>query len=273
MNFINVSNKAKFMITKDILILSIVLIISIIFIIVGIKLLNKSRHLTRIGVKTTGTIIDAQIKQRMSLESSSSYKVVEFVDVNSKSFQFRGKIGLAPYGNMSVGEKVSILYDPSNPENASIDDFKERELPWIVVLSIGAFLFLISSGIFVWASQNHKNIQDLQVNLAKISPPNPVIFVYKEFEFVAPNDSRSNPTLVIAKRNNIIVWQKELKDVIFDQNLEKDVQWLRYSISGMSIFNLKGKDVLNVHINGINTYYRIDLETGEYIDKFVDIRR
>lgn len=89
---------------------------------------------------------------------------------------------------------------------------------------------------------------------SKIAVQKEVSILSGQYEYTAPN-KLDKPSLVIAKKDGNIVWQKELVTPEVDPNLEKDVQLLKYFVTSIR----SGR--YDTIINGIQKY----LEDALYV--------
>jgi len=75
--------------------------------------------------------------------------MVEFTDNNERAFRFTSR-----YGSSSLdyhkGERVSIIYDPENPNNAEIKAVANNKLVWIMVGGMGTVFSLVGVWLFVF---------------------------------------------------------------------------------------------------------------------------
>ena len=133
-----------------IIVSSAVFVVSIIFVVMGVKFLNQAKYMSKFGVKTTGKIVNGAVAMSMISHKSSSYKVVEFTSSDNVTVTFSGKIGLSPTGDKHIGDAIGVMYDPKNPNNAVIDSYAERNMPWIVLLAIGGGLLVESISGWVY---------------------------------------------------------------------------------------------------------------------------
>lgn len=105
---------------------------------------EKHAHLLVKGTKTSGTIVAVV---PMHVSTATSYQaVISFSDTKDE-YRFQEWTGsrIAP----SVGARVSVIYDPADPDFAMIDRGYLNYLPWAPCAAIGVFLFLVAlRGLF-----------------------------------------------------------------------------------------------------------------------------
>ena len=95
----------------------------------------------------------------------SSRPVVRYA-VDGKPFEITGWMSTSPPA-YSVGEKVTVLYNPENPADGRIDSFVERWLFPVVFGGVGALLLVI--GVVIWLATRPRKpaLSDAE----EVSPP------------------------------------------------------------------------------------------------------
>ncbi|HTT32737.1 MAG TPA: DUF3592 domain-containing protein [Methylomirabilota bacterium] len=74
--------------------------------------------------------------------SRTSYRaIVSFTDRSGRAFTHRDEIGMNP-PSFSVGQRVTIFYDPENPQKAMIDRGAKNYLISGIALGLGALITL-----------------------------------------------------------------------------------------------------------------------------------
>lgn len=92
-----------------------------------------SWQLDQNGQTTTGTVV--RLEESDSSEGGCCVysPVIEFVATNDQMYSFEGDTASDPPA-YEVGEEVSVLYDPTNPDTAQINKWGERWLfPLIII--------------------------------------------------------------------------------------------------------------------------------------------
>jgi hypothetical protein len=92
-----------------------------------------SWQLDQKGQTTTGTVV--RLEESDSSEGGCCVysPVIEFVANNDLTYSFEGDTASDPPA-YDVGEEVSVLYDPTNPDTAQINKWSERWLfPLIII--------------------------------------------------------------------------------------------------------------------------------------------
>jgi Protein of unknown function (DUF3592) len=101
--------------------------------------ISKSKFVDR-AVRAEGTVVDVELKTSRSTDSSrrttSRYPVVEFQARNEQRVRFTSS---ASKSGASVGDRVTVLYDPSNPRDASLSGVGQLWLLPIIFGGIGIF--------------------------------------------------------------------------------------------------------------------------------------
>jgi len=118
-----------------------VCLLAIGFIGLGMYLGRATSHLLATGVRAEGQVV--------SMESSSSsnnsytyYPVVAFDAGSAGRMRFKDRFGSNP-PSYSTGQKVTVIYDPANPQTASIDHGIGNWLGSVLSVSGGAILLLM----------------------------------------------------------------------------------------------------------------------------------
>jgi Protein of unknown function (DUF3592) len=93
--------------------------------------------------------------------------VFSFKAADGKAYSVTSHASSDPPG-FDVGDEVTVLYDPSNPQQARIDTFWQLWAVPVVLGSIGTFFFIIAS-VFVFA------FRALARRAALATPPHPSI--------------------------------------------------------------------------------------------------
>ena len=114
---------------------------------------KQHAHLLVSGTHTTGTIVSV-VPVRASYQgsgttrsSSTSFQpVVSFVS-GTDEFRFQEWKGTSI--SSSVGTKVSVIFDPSDPDIAMMDRGYLNYLPWAPCAAIGLFLLVVATKGFL----------------------------------------------------------------------------------------------------------------------------
>lgn len=113
---------------------------------------KQHAHLLLKGTNTTGIIVSVIPVQffggsNSSSSSTTSYQAVVSFSAQGDQFRFQEWKGtrIAP----SLGARVRVIYDPSNPEIAMVDRGFLNFLPWAPCAVIGGLLFLAAVKGFV----------------------------------------------------------------------------------------------------------------------------
>lgn len=127
-------------------------IIGTIFSAVGFGFAWSSWSLLSVAERTEGTVIRMVARQRgaHNRNRGGAAPVVEF-HVAGERHEYHSKLSTSP-PQFSVGEKVTILYDPKNPRDAGIDSFVTLWLFPTVFGGIGAVMLTVAAviGITSW---------------------------------------------------------------------------------------------------------------------------
>lgn len=127
-------------------------IIKYLFTLVGMGMLlgtffiyDNTRSFLSSAVKAEGTVIEL-VRSRSS--DSTTYRPVVHFSLNGQQLEFTSSSGSNPPG-YSRGEKVEVLYTPTNPQDARINSFFSVWGSAVILGGLGAVFFLIGTGILL----------------------------------------------------------------------------------------------------------------------------
>lgn len=119
-------------------------IFGIIIAIYGFSFLTEDNKLGENGETVKGKVIDIRKKAiyrspivSFTTKEGKTYTFVSRMEVNVDLFDYK------------IGQEVDVIYDKTNPTNAQIDAFLERNFPQLFLGGFGAFLMLFGL-IFRW---------------------------------------------------------------------------------------------------------------------------
>ena len=93
----------------------------------GTKLLQTTLKLQFNGVVTTGTVSETkEIPNRNLAFPSSDYQLTVSFEVDGQTYTTLSNIYYPPQDGDWVGEPMQVIYDPTNPNTALINNFNER---------------------------------------------------------------------------------------------------------------------------------------------------
>jgi hypothetical protein len=117
---------------------------------IGVFLIYKSTSLFLAeATKTEGTVVD--LVQSRSSDSTTYRPVVHFINQNGQKIEFMSTTGSNP-PSYSKGQKVEVLYRPTEPQNAKINGFFSLWGGSAILGGLGGVFFLIGSGIILAGS-------------------------------------------------------------------------------------------------------------------------
>ncbi|WP_163832522.1 DUF3592 domain-containing protein [Spartinivicinus ruber] len=124
----------------------------IIFVVIGLVCLglgyfmySKITWLYFEGNEASGTVVGYSIDHKWRYqEQDISYPVVEFVTDRSIKLNAVVRIGFAE-PNYSVGEKVTVYYNPLNPHDVLSFSFVHFFIPLILLIGVGLLFFLFGA--------------------------------------------------------------------------------------------------------------------------------
>lgn len=155
-------------------------LVGVIFALVGAGLLvgsffsfSSTKSFVASAASATGTVIENRYEQSSSTSSSRSssgsyYPFIKFSTEAGQEITFRGNVGSNP-ASFTVGEQVSIYYDPARPEEARLNTFFQLWFLTVFLGGMGSVFFLIGGGILItgplrarkgaWLRENGQKIQ------------------------------------------------------------------------------------------------------------------
>ena len=138
---------------------------------------------------------------------------------------------------------------------------------FIIILTLIFIIFVVFENIKMINSNSDTTKSKIKVETVL---PKEVNLSFGNIQYLAPN-SFDNPSKVIARRDNKIIWQKELVIPEVNPNLEKDAQLLDYFITRMEINEFKFNDALYVTLgSGIKAKtYILNIENGDLLDLII----
>lgn len=147
-------------------------IISGVFSTVGVGMLvgsffvfsNTSSFIRR-AVEAEGKVIDLERSRSSSSSGSSSstmYRpVVEFTTATGKRIEFISSVGSSPPSHR-VGEAVTVLYNPADPQSARIKSFFQLWFGFLIVSFLGLVFAAIGLGMIFVRSRGRKRAEWLR---------------------------------------------------------------------------------------------------------------
>ena len=103
-------------------------------------ILANTRSFIARAVEAPGKVIDLERSRSSSSSGSSSttYRpVVEFTTATGKRIEFTSSVGSSPPSH-HVGEAVTVLYSPAQPQSARIKSFFQLWFGFLLVIALGA---------------------------------------------------------------------------------------------------------------------------------------
>jgi hypothetical protein len=107
---------------------------------------NSNTAFLERAITTEGTVVDLVVNR--SSDSRSYSPVVEFVSQEGRLVEFVSQTGSNP-PDYSRGERVGVLYLPSEPKQAKINDFFSLWGGLLVVGGLGLIFFLIGMALVI----------------------------------------------------------------------------------------------------------------------------
>lgn len=120
----------------------------------GITILLLSIKVWKIksSVKTTGVVIDVEVRQGMRQNHSSTRNTlfrpkIRFQTADGRLIDYQSKIS-SSLDNYSIGENVTVHYNPQFPQEAHIGTIKRVVFPYLIFAFVGG-LFAFIGAFFV----------------------------------------------------------------------------------------------------------------------------
>jgi hypothetical protein len=104
--------------------------------------LDISWKLEQEGLTTTGTVLELEASDSAEGGCCVYSPVIEFTTANDQTYTFEGDTASDPPA-YKVGEEVSVIYDPNDPETAQINKWTERWLMPIILIPAMVFAALL----------------------------------------------------------------------------------------------------------------------------------
>lgn len=122
--------------------------------IVSFFILANTRSFMAGALEAPGKVID--LERSRSSSSSSTYRaVVEFTTATGKRIEFTSGVGSSPPSHR-VGEAVTVLYDPAEPQSARIKSFFQLWFGFLLVFGMGVVFAAIGLTMIVVRSRGQK---------------------------------------------------------------------------------------------------------------------
>lgn len=117
------------------------MLIGIFLVVAGVYSYYSQISLERIAIRTQGEVIGLDAEYWRSGRGSSYAPIVAFKIQDGRKIIYKSSHYSCPAG-YEVGDEVKVLYEPGNPERASIDDFRSSRLPIILLLVVGLIIII-----------------------------------------------------------------------------------------------------------------------------------
>jgi hypothetical protein len=108
----------------------------------GVYAASISWRLEQEGVTTTGTVVEMEASDSSEGGCCVYSPVIEFTASNDQKYTFEGDTASDPPA-YEVGDEVSVIYDPNDPETAQINKWTERWLFPIIIIPAMAIAALV----------------------------------------------------------------------------------------------------------------------------------
>lgn len=116
--------------------------VGVVALIVGAVLLVRTAQFVARAEHATGTVIDLS-RETDSEGQDIFYPVVRFTTADGDEIEFKSSSGSAP-ASESPGDRVDVLYDPNDPNDAQLGGFFHLWLFTIIPFAIGAAFIVVA---------------------------------------------------------------------------------------------------------------------------------
>jgi len=110
------------------------------------------------GESTEGTVIRLDEQSDADGGCCTYVPVVEF-DAGGRAYSFEGGTASDPPA-YQVGERVPVIYDPSNPQTAQIDKWSERWLFPMLIIPAMLITTLVTNVVMIRAWRRGEDLED-----------------------------------------------------------------------------------------------------------------
>jgi hypothetical protein len=150
--------------------MKVIKILSVLFSTIGLGLLvgsvflysNTTGFVAR-AATAEGKVIDL-VRDRSSSGSSSTYRpVVEFTIPTGLRVEFTSGVGTSPPA-YRVGEPVTVLYDPVDPNKARIKSFFSLWFGFMIVFALGLIFAILGLGMILVPARGRRRAEWLRRN-------------------------------------------------------------------------------------------------------------
>jgi len=129
--------------------ITIIILVSIAlgFLYIGLKLLEKAKHLKATGKKAFGTVVKNNYQKSHNDNRGLYYPVIQFITKNNQTIIQQLNFGSNPPKN--VGTKLQLLYNPDNPKEVQINsELHLTYFPWFFILTGSLIIILVCLELF-----------------------------------------------------------------------------------------------------------------------------
>jgi hypothetical protein len=140
---------------------------------------RHTRHFLQVAVSAPGVVVENVLRESSNSRNEVSwsyYPRIHFQTAENLQIDFMGGTGSNP-PSYSVNEPVTVLYDPQQPYNASLNSFFSLWGATIVLVILGVAFTAPGIGWFVWKSAGdmknawlEKNGQRIQAEITGVAP-------------------------------------------------------------------------------------------------------
>jgi hypothetical protein len=113
--------------------------------------------------KNTSLFIAEASRAEGTVMNRASQPIIHFIDRESNKVKFISSLSTDP-PRYSKGQKVEVLYQPTNPQNANINDFRSLWTASVILGGVGGVFFMIGTSITLAVALKNRKDEYLKKN-------------------------------------------------------------------------------------------------------------
>jgi hypothetical protein len=112
-----------------------------IVVVAGLAALAAGLFFSPRTARATGVVV--AVIEHNAYSPEQSYKPVVQFDAGGRTVRFESHSGSSQPGDVRVGDRLTVVYDPGNPADARLDTPWQRWGMWLAVAALGGVLITI----------------------------------------------------------------------------------------------------------------------------------